>query len=107
MTLPQAVYPTESIDSDLELLIYIGGIAVTAVVGALIWVVWDSVRNRKAKRMDYYQTTKVRRVDGSLWYWTCWYCQEESTRFLSREAAGQSARHHTDHVERQALSGDG
>lgn len=94
-------YPTESVESGWELLAVMGGGVALLVVFFLISTVRQSLRDRKGKRIGRWPTTKVRRLDGSLWYWTCWYCEEESTGFPSHKAAEQSARHHTDHVDRE------
>lgn len=73
----------------------------TVVVALIIAVLSERLESRRAQKAGgKWPTTKLHRTLNGLWYWTCWYCNEASQRFPTREAARSSASLHTDHVER-------
>lgn len=99
MLIAQTV-PATGIDNEWEFLFYVGGLAVTFVLVGLWVTLRDTVVYRKGAKRGKWPTTKVRRARGGGWHWTCWYCNEVSILFPTREAAQGSASQHTDHVER-------
>ena len=90
--------PSAEIDNGMEFVFYLLGVAAFLVVGVLGSSLLDALRYRRGKRRGKWPTTKVSKEGG--WHWTCWYCNEVSELFPTREAAEGSASQHTDHVER-------
>lgn len=97
--------PGVPIDSGMEFLVWVGGVVVTMGLVILGSVLLDARKYRKGAKRGKWPTTKVRRAPGGGWHWTCWYCNEVSILFPTREAAQGSARQHTDHVERADPTG--
>jgi hypothetical protein len=99
-----AQHPTAEIDNELQLLVVVvGGVLILGLV-VLVSVWREGVNYRRGARRGRWPTTKVREAEEGGWQWTCWYCNEVSPVFPTREAAEVSARQHTDHVDRTVAS---
>lgn len=88
------------LDSEADLLVVVVLAMVTLGLVVLGSLLRDSLKYRKGAKRGKWPTTKVRQAQEGGWHWTCWYCNEVSTLFPTREAAEDSASQHTDHVER-------